>query len=81
MYYKYHFTGSKGVVIDPQTIYDKNMRDAKLKDVEIKGSFNGVNITNTNFEDAIYADERETDNEIYKTLKKKITDSFNTNNN
>ena len=43
------FTGSKGVVIDPQKVYDKNLFDTKLAGVEIKGSFDGVNIMKTDF--------------------------------
>ena len=43
------FTGSKGVVIDPQKIYDKNLRGATLTDVEITGSLDGVIVFATNF--------------------------------
>ena len=43
------FTGSKGVVIDPQTVHDKDLRNTKLAGVEIKGSFDGVCVYSTDF--------------------------------
>ena len=46
---KIDFTGSKGVVIDPQTVYDKDLSNAKLAGVEIKGSFDGVDVYGTDF--------------------------------
>jgi uncharacterized protein YjbI with pentapeptide repeats len=43
------FTGSYGVQINPQTVYNKNCRDTKFCDVEIVGSFDGVCIIDANF--------------------------------
>jgi len=43
------FTGSKGAVINPQTVYGKSLLGAKLADAEIKGTFDGVNIRGADF--------------------------------
>ncbi len=46
---KVDFTGSKGVVINPQKVKYKSLYEAKLKDVEINGSFFLVNVQKTDF--------------------------------
>ena len=43
------FTESKGVVLDPQIIADKNLLGTKLADVIINGSLDGVYIRETDF--------------------------------
>ncbi len=43
------FTGSKGVVINPQKVCDKSLLGTKLTNVEIKGSFDDVNVYKTDF--------------------------------
>ena len=43
------FKGSKGVKINPQTVYKKLLCATKLYDTEIIGTFDGVNIYGTDF--------------------------------
>ena len=43
------FTGSKGVRINPQTIYAKNLSNAICQGVKFIGLFDGVNISGANF--------------------------------
>lgn len=43
------FRGSKGAVINPQNVYNKDLRETKLCDVTIKGSFNGVYVKEADF--------------------------------
>lgn len=49
------FTGSKGVKINPQTIWEKKLGGTKLNNVEIVGSFDDVIIINTDFTGCIGA--------------------------
>lgn len=46
------FSDTKGIKINPQTIWDRNLSDTILKDVEIEGSLKGVFIEGTNFTDS-----------------------------
>ena len=43
------FTGSHGAVINPQKILDKDLRKARLCDVEITGSFDHAKLDGTSF--------------------------------
>lgn len=43
------FTGSKGVKINPQTVYNKSLYQTKLTNVELDGSFNGVHVEFADF--------------------------------
>ena len=44
-----NFTGFRGVKIDPQTVFNKDLRYAKLCNVEIIGGFDDANIRFTDF--------------------------------
>ena len=43
------FTKSKGAVIDPQTVWNKDLTGTKLADVKIEGSFDGVYVYGADF--------------------------------
>ena len=43
------FRGCKNVVIDPQTIFEKDLQYTTLEGVTFNGSFDGVSVWNTNF--------------------------------
>lgn len=45
----YNFSNLKGVEIDPQTIYDKNLTKSILKGVKFIGEFSGVKINGASF--------------------------------
>ena len=44
-----NFTGSKGVVIDPQKVCNKDLSNTRLSGVEIRGSFDGVDVMGVDF--------------------------------
>ena len=44
-----NFKGSKGVIINPQKIFEKDLSFCNLEDVTINGSFNDVLVYYTNF--------------------------------
>ena len=52
---KYDFSGMKNVCINPQTVFNKDMRGCILDNVCITGSFDDVYITRTNFTNSIGA--------------------------
>lgn len=49
------FSNSKGIKINPQTVYEKNLINTKLKDVEIIGSFDDVKIKGASFKGSVGA--------------------------
>ncbi len=49
------FNGCKNVIINPQTIAEKEFSDASLKGVRFNGSFDGVKLWKTNFSGSIGA--------------------------
>lgn len=64
------FTGSKGVKINPKTVYDKSLWGTKLSDVEIVGSFDGVDTRETDFTGSIILVNESVDNSCKKRIRK-----------
>ena len=50
----FDFTGFKGVAIDPQKVFDKDLSFANLNGVTIINTFDDVKYEGTNFEGMIY---------------------------
>lgn len=51
------FTGSKGVEIDPETVYDRSLWGAKLNGVKIVGALDGVYIEEADFTGSIFLED------------------------
>lgn len=66
----FDFTGFKGVAIDPQKVFDKDLSFANLNGVTIINTFDDVKYEGTNFEGMIYKTWEIRAKEYKKTMKK-----------
>ena len=66
----FDFTGFKGIAIDPQKVFDRDLSYANLNGVTIINTFDDVKYDGTNFEGMIYKTWEIRAKEYKKTMKK-----------
>lgn len=66
----FDFTGFKGISLDPQKVFDKDLSFANLNGVTIINTFDDVKYEGTNFEGMIYKTWEIRAKEYKKTMKK-----------
>lgn len=68
--YGFDFTGFKGVSIDPQKVYDKNLSYSNLNGVRVINTFDDVNLEGINTEGMIYDTFKIRAKKYVKSMKK-----------